>query len=46
MVIEMNRSKVTSLFYAPTAKILLSGGEDCLIVSWVMTAKRKEVRSL
>lgn len=35
-------NKVTALCYASAERILLSGGEDGVIVSWDMAAERKE----
>lgn len=37
------RGKVTSLFFIPSAQKLISSGEDCVLISWCMNTRRKEV---
>lgn len=40
------RNKVSAVCYAPQKRILISGGEDGVIVFWDMRVRREEVRHI
>lgn len=41
----LTRNKITAICYAPSRRILVSGGEDSVVVFWDMRESRLEVMS-